>query len=112
MIYQINYRPIFSKAGKFNGYEISTNLGKTNKKEDFLQITIDSEKIGEYHRIRKMLQSTDPFSDDIFIIDAHPMDVVSFVRGETVTKRPIHCDDNGWVKDLDVWKVNMRGERV
>lgn len=108
MQYSINFKPLFSKTGKFNGYDMSVAEGDVSL-EGFDKLVIEGGD-NEFARFEKMLDSLDPFSEEgLFVVDIHPLEIINYLRGESpiVAKRT-----TDWQNEVDRWKVNMKGERI
>lgn len=110
MKYDIFYRPVFTKKErKLSGYEMIVYPHDSSRPAgDFDVMTIEPAADNEFTRFENMLRGEyDPFSD-ISFVDKHPLNILRYLRGEK--EMPRRTMD--WEKDIELWSVNLRGEKV
>ncbi len=108
MIYYINFQPVFSRSGKFTGYNMTTTTRKNSCKEGWDQLSIEG-STAEFLRLRTMIKTTDPFAEDfIYFVDKHPLQIVDYLRGKT----PVVKRDPDWKNKVSTWAINSKGEKV
>lgn len=108
--YHMIYKPVFSRGGKLQGYDVAVRLNYlASKWEGFEVITVD--KVGgliEHSRLSDMLSNSYDTEKELAFIDKHPMELLMYIRGE----KPVRKSNDDWKEQVDSWAVNLRGEKV
>ena len=108
MKYNIYFRPVFSTKGKFNGYDLIASQEEKSL-EGFDKLSIEGEP-QEYLRLKTMVKDMDPFSDQVYFVDRHPLEILQYMRTGNGRLTPNKNPD--WEREIPEWRVNMKGEKV